>query len=362
MQTVLWIPDNHPPLTKTYPDTIIRSLPLAAIIREATNLLATGELVAFPTETVYGLGANALDQQALARVFAAKGRPSDNPLIAHVASLSQVAMLSDQVPTIAWELMSRFWPGPLSILLPALPTLPMQLTAGLPHVAVRMPRHAIARALIASLGHPIAAPSANLSGRPSPTTPDHVLTDLAGRIGGVISSGACEVGIESTVVAIDENRIVILRPGQISGGDLEQLGYTVRYDAGLDDRDVKAVPRAPGQKYRHYAPTGQLTVVIGPDEKMIDYIQSGIRKSRAANLRVGVLYLAEEHYDEADLSIRLGVSRQSDEIARNLYSALRTCDDQMLDVIFVEGLPDQESFRAIGNRLYKAASGRVVQV
>ena len=383
-------------------------------IAEAARTLREGGIVAFPTETVYGLGADARNADAVLRVFEAKGRPSDNPLIVHIADRRQLGELSLPFGEIPARLMERFWPGPLTIVLPARPgELAPQVTAGLDTVAVRMPAHPVALRLISEAGCPIAAPSANRSGRPSPTEASHVLEDLAGRIDGVIDGGPAEVGLESTVVMIEDGRIRVLRPGGVTREALEEAarcevivediahaggmgeGPDGRVDgtggaksgAGRDaDRITGAegganrtgeagsgahavanggtpVPRSPGMKYAHYAPRGEMTLVIGSREAVRDYIGREAAAARAAGCRTGVLTW-EEHagrYD-ADAVVVCGSLARPEQAARRLYAALREFDARGIGRIWAEGCPPEGIGLALMNRLAKAAGGRIVRV
>ncbi len=342
----------------------LRPLAPREIYEQAARVIRAGGLVAFPTETVYGLGADAQSEQAIRAVYAAKGRPADNPLIAHIAQLSQLSRLCAAVPPLAHELMATFWPGPLTIVLPAAPGAPRALTAGLPDVAVRMPRHPVALALILAAGVPVAAPSANLSGKPSPTEADHVLDDLAGKIDGVIDGGPCEVGIESTVIALDESgAVVILRPGSIGRAELSRFGAPVRYDPALLAGDG-AAPRAPGQKYRHYAPRAPVLLVRGGvQQAALAAIERFAAEISAAGAAVAVLTVsAARAPDGARLWLPLSFSGAAEEVARELYRALRMCDDAGVDRILLEGVSGGQEGVAVMNRMVKAAGGRVVEV
>ncbi len=341
-----------------------RTLPSREIFEQAADIIKAGGLVAFPTETVYGLGADAGNEQALRAIYAAKGRPADNPLIAHVAKAEQLLQLCQFVPSLAQDLIGAFWPGPLTITLPALPSIPRTLTGGLSNVAVRMPSHPVALALIRAADSPLAAPSANLSGRPSPTVARHVLADLAGRIDGVIDGGRCEVGIESTVIALEpEGGIVILRPGAIGPDKLSRFGVPVSYDSALLASD-NAAPRAPGQKYRHYAP--QAPVLL---------FHSRIQAAALEELERHALALAATGAVVAALTVSavaspsgarlwLPLSRTAavHEVARGLYGALRMCDDEGVDQIVLEGISGGESAAAVMNRMFKAAGNRMLEV
>lgn len=348
-------------LDSSYSEVRIQRLPVEQLVFEAAQHLRADELVAFPTETVYGLGASAVSSKALLRVFAAKKRPLDNPLIAHVSSLTQLEQLTTHVPSLAQQLMDAFWPGPLSILLPARRDLPKELTAGLPTVAVRMPRHPLTLALIEEVGMPLAGPSANRSGRPSPTKAQHVLEDLAGEIAGVIDGGTCSVGIESTVIEIMDGRIVILRPGDITSADLKSFGVPVVYDQHLvEPQEEAAVPRSPGQKYRHYAPRGEMRVLIGETAACRKYVREAIGLAHNQGKRVAVLGFESSIGEGADFFLDLGNSSQT--IAAHLYEALRACDEAAIDLVFVRGYEPSESHFALMNRLFKASGGAFIDL
>lgn len=339
-------------------------------LKEAAAALAAGGIVAFPTETVYGLGGDAGNTEAVRRIFAAKGRPSDNPLIVHVADMSAVDLLATGVSDIERLLMEAFWPGPLTLVLPvregAVSTL---VTAGLDTVAVRVPAHDTARRLIAASGCPIAAPSANRSGRPSPTLAAHVREDLDGRIDGVLDGGPTGVGLESTVVQVTGDRVHILRPGGVTREMLQQALGKRASVAGADSRATDAAashehaPRSPGVKYAHYAPKGELLLVIGKPADMIAAIQAQAEEARARGLRVGVLACSEHapRY-EADAVLDCGPSDAPELAAQSLYALLRECDEREFDFIVAEGYEEQGIGAALMNRLRKAAGGNVMKV
>ncbi|MHB1682132.1 MAG: L-threonylcarbamoyladenylate synthase [Bacilli bacterium] len=366
-KTILWRTDDAAP-DPTMGDSmncIQRTLAAEEITTEAAAILRAGGLVAFPTETVYGLGASVFNASALASVFAVKGRPADNPLIAHVADMGQLELLAERVSPLCRALMDAFWPGPLSVLLPVRAGLPQELTAGLATVAVRMPRHPLALRLIRETGAPLAAPSANRSGRPSPTTAAHVLEDLGGAIDGVIDGGPCKIGIESTVIEVVGDAIVILRPGQIDVSALSAFGVPVRYDAHAVQVSADtaapggAAPRSPGQKYRHYAPRADLQVLMGRNGAFADFVQGALGKARAEGKRVAVLSRRDQALPQADFSYVLG---EDDEMAARLYDALRACDSAGVDVIYLQGPQDEERSAALVNRLYKAAAGKILRI
>ena len=257
----------------------------------AAQLLREGKLVAFPTETVYGLGGDAYDKTASARIYAAKGRPSDNPLIVHIAEIGELEKLAVNIPEEAYLLAEKFWPGPMTMILNRKDTVPKETTGGLDTVAIRMPSHPIARRLIIESGLPIAAPSANASGRPSTTKAEHVIEDLDGKIDMIIDGGSSDIGLESTIVDLTVKPALILRPGYITKEMLQEVLPDIEYDKAVLKRvrDDTIVAKAPGMKYRHYAPKGQLTIFEGEREKVIARIVSEVREKMKENLRVGIL-------------------------------------------------------------------------
>ncbi|WP_274654332.1 L-threonylcarbamoyladenylate synthase [Paenibacillus humicola] len=377
-----------------------------AVFAETGRLLREGGLVAFPTETVYGLGANARDSRAVERIFAAKGRPSDNPLIVHIADRSQLETLVAPYGETAARLMDRFWPGPLTLVLPALPgAVSPRVTAGLDTVAVRMPAHPAALALIAAAGCPVAAPSANRSGRPSPTEAAHVLADLDGCIDAVLDGGTPGVGLESTVVEIDGDAVRILRPGGVTAEALREVAARVEYDAAAAPGAAPApggpavpaaepagtpqgaaalaaqpapapgpglaaaagaaspAPRSPGMKYAHYAPRGVMVLVQGPAADVAAYVRSQADAARARGERTGVLAFAEHAaLFDADHVVVAGALAQLETAAHGLYAALRSFDELGVERIWAETCPQEGIGHALMNRLAKAAAGRMVIV
>ncbi|MDQ7859774.1 MAG: L-threonylcarbamoyladenylate synthase [Armatimonadota bacterium] len=328
--------------------------PEAAAIGEAAAVLSSGGLVAFPTETVYGLGADALDARAVARLFEVKGRPADNPIIVHVASPTDVDALATHVGATARVLIDRFWPGPLTLVLPAAPVVPEVTRGGLPTVAVRMPAHAVALALIAAARRPVAAPSANRSGRPSPTTAQHVLADLGERIDLVLDAGPAPVGVESTVVDVSGTTPVLLRPG---GLPLEALQAAVGAVA-LPAPGAAATARSPGTRYRHYAPRARVVLVEGrPDAG--ERVAAAVRRLWDEGLRVGAMVTSEGAAGvPAGAVVRVMGPRAAPEvIAANLFAQLRELDEAGLDAIVVEGVAERGLGRAVMDRLRRAAAG-----
>nr|WP_251037408.1 L-threonylcarbamoyladenylate synthase [Paenibacillus albidus] len=342
-------------------------------LAEAAEMLRQGSTVAFPTETVYGLGADARNTAAVEAVFAAKGRPSDNPLIVHIADPAALAGLVTEVHPAAAALMNAYWPGSLTLVLPVRPgVLSPRVTAGLDTVGVRVPDHPVALALLSAAGCPVAAPSANRSGRPSPTLAAHVLDDLAGYIGGVLDGGPAGVGLESTVVQVQpDGTALVLRPGGITA---EQLAAVVgaaavaaapEPAAGSASAAANLAPRAPGMKYTHYAPRGWLGVVRGASPQRV--AEAAAEQLSAAKLggEVTGLLLFEEHQAlypaaAADCVVSLGSLASPEEGARSLYAALRRFDEAGATYILAEACPEAGLGAAIMNRLMKAAGGSVI--
>lgn len=329
----------------------------------AAALLKSGALVAFPTETVYGLGANALDETAAKRIYEAKGRPSDNPLIVHIAEVSALEELAEEVPPEAYALAEAFWPGPLTIILKKKACVPDGTTGGLNTVAIRLPSDGIARSLIKESGVFVAAPSANASGRPSPTTADHVYTDLKGRIECIIDGGPVEIGVESTIVDLSGDAPLILRPGFITREDLARVLDSVEYDEAVISKVPRAgvVAKAPGMKYRHYAPKGDLTIYEGSTENVVARINAEIRKAEAAGLKAGVLATDETAslYEGGNV-LSLGTRSNEISLTAHLFYVLREFDDIGADLIFSESFDSAELGEAIMNRLRKAAGYKIV--
>lgn len=334
------------------------------VIGDAARLIDAGELVAFPTETVYGLGADALRAEAAAKIYAAKGRPSDNPLIIHIAEFDDLARVADDVPPQAKILADAFWPGPLTMILNKKREVPDATTGGLQTVAVRMPNHPVALELIKRSGCLIAAPSANASGRPSPTEAAHVQQDLSGRIAMILDGGAVGIGIESTIVDLTEEVPMILRPGYITQEMLaDVLGREVVIDPGiLADDDVKR-PKAPGMKYRHYAPKARLSIVEGPGQAVVAKINELAESARRAGKRAAVI-ATDETAGSYEAAAVLSIGSRADDatIARQLYRILRECDELQVSEIYSESFQTPNLGAAIMNRLLKAAGHTVIRV
>lgn len=346
METKVWLVDKNVDNLQSYPQII-----------QSAELLEANQVVAFPTETVYGLGANAKSDEAVKKVFEAKGRPSDNPLIVHIASEEQLIEIVEEIPERARKLMAEFWPGPLTLIMKKKPgKLSNLVTAGLDTVAVRMPNHPIALGLISASGLPIAAPSANTSGKPSPTSAKHVADDLVGRIAGIVDGGATGVGVESTVLDCTVQIPVILRPGGITFEQIEAVIGTVRQDVALKHKD--AAPKAPGMKYTHYAPKAPLYLVKGNQA----FLQHLVNEKRSEGLKVGIIS-ASEHQQEYDADYVLAPGSLADlqTVAAGLYETLRQFDGLDTDIIFSEMFPESGIGVAVMNRLVKAAGHQIIE-
>lgn len=334
-------------------------------LRHAGEIIRQGGLVAFPTETVYGLGADALNAEAAARIYTAKGRPSDNPLIVHIWNKEQVAELAEDVPEDAWRVMEAFWPGPLTIILKKKATVPDGTTGGLSTVAIRMPSHELARAFLAESDRMVAAPSANTSGRPSPTLAAHVYEDMRGRIPLILDGGAVGIGIESTIIDMSEDVPVILRPGYITKDMLETILPEVRIDPAVTGRTMKkdVVAKAPGMKYRHYAPKGQLTLVEGEREKVIATINRLAWEKVREGHKVGIIG-TDETCDAYYVGIRRSIGSREDpeSVAANLYRILREFDAMECDLMYSESFFSAGLGNAIMNRMLKAAGYHLISV
>lgn len=330
-------------------------------IEKAVALIRAGELVAFPTETVYGLGANGLDGAAVLRIFEAKGRPADNPLILHITSLEQVLPLIDgPLPEKARILADAFWPGPMTMVLPKSNLVPPAVTAGLDTVAIRMPSHPAARALIDKAGVPIAAPSANRSGRPSPTQAGHVLEDMDGRIAMVLDGGPCQVGLESTVVDMTGEVPRILRPGGVTPEMIEKALGAVRVDeSALRPLREGEKARSPGMKYRHYAPKGRLTIVRGEAVDVAREIALRYDEETARGVRCAILASSAERYGARNVR---ALGDAPEDVAANLFAALREMDKAGVQRIFAEAVDSSGLGLAVMNRMGRAAAFDIIEV
>ncbi len=333
------------------------------ILRRAGNIIKSGGLVAFPTETVYGLGGDALNRESARRIYAAKGRPSDNPLIVHICRVQDLGEIAAEVPEEAVRIADAFWPGPLTMILKKADRVPGETTGGLDTVAVRFPSHPAARKLIQYGGGFIAAPSANLSGKPSPTEGRYVTEDMNGRINMILDGGAAGIGLESTIIDLTVTPPQILRPGYVTQMMLSRVLGEVDIDVTILDGSSAQAPRAPGMKYRHYAPRGDLVIVEGTSEHVAAYMNRKAAEDARAGERTGIIGTKETvgQY-RADVVTCLGARKDQDSIARNLYSALRQMDDENVTKIYCECFTDRDFGQAIMNRLLKAAGHTVVRV
>lgn len=345
MNTKVWKVDKYVDNLESNPHVV-----------DAALLLQENEVVALPTETVYGLGGNAESDKAVAKIFAAKGRPVDNPLIIHIAEKQQLSSFVTEIPAKAEALMDKFWPGPLTIIFKQREgMLSEKATAGLATVAVRMPDHPLALALLKQCGLPIAAPSANSSGKPSPTRAEHVIDDLNGKIAGVLDGGSTGVGVESTVIDCTEEIPVILRPGGVTKEQLEAAIGEVGIDQALTDDHAR--PKAPGMKYRHYAPDAPLFMVSGTNA----FLQHLVEEKQQKGLRVGVLTTIEQvGAYQADLVLACGRRSELETVAADLYDTLRRFNKENVDIIFSEIFPGDGVGYAIMNRLQKAAGNKLI--
>lgn len=344
IQTKMWIADS----------TVDKELVMCNL-KEAADLIKKDEVVAFPTETVYGLGANAYSTEAVQKIFEAKGRPTDNPLIIHIADLNALKEVAEQIPDSAEKLIKAFWPGPLTLVLPKKGPLSPLVTAGLETVGIRMPEHPIALELIRLSGVPLAAPSANRSGKPSPTTGAHVQLDLDGKIAGIVDGGPTGVGVESTVVDCTTSPVTILRPGGITAEQLTEVLGEVQVDPALGDELLP--PKSPGVKYTHYAPNAPLYLV-----ESINQLKDRLEEEKRKGNTVGVLTTAENKaaYKDADAVVVCGKRAELATVAQTIYSALRKFDQTGVDVILSETFPEEGIGKAVMNRLKKAAGGKIL--
>lgn len=330
-------------------------------LSQAANIIKNGGLVAFPTETVYGLGANGLDEDAVKKIYIAKERPQDNPLILHVSSMDEVSRLVDKIPQEARLCMDKFWPGPLTIILNRSKLVPDIITAGLDSVAIRMPNNPIALKLIEMANTPIAAPSANTSGSPSPTKANHVIEDLNGKIDMIIDGGSAEVGLESTILDLTGDTPSILRPGGITLEQLRQVMPNVVVD--VTEVSEFMTPKSPGQKYRHYAPIADLILFEGEIGNISKAINKKTLELMEDGLKVGIMATEEtkEEYPEGYVIV-VGSREKRETIASNLFTAIRFFDEARVNIILAEGIEMDNIGTAIMNRLVKASSGKVIKV
>lgn len=333
------------------------------LMQHAGNIIKEGGLVAFPTETVYGLGGDALSPESSKKIYAAKGRPSDNPLIIHICRMEDLDYIAEDIPEAAFKLAEAFWPGPLTMIFNKSKLVPYETTGGLDTVAVRMPHSPIARAFIEAAGGYVAAPSANLSGRPSPTLAKYVAEDMAGRVEMILDGGDVELGLESTIIDMTAKEPVILRPGYITKEMLAEFLSAVDEDETIMHDECGRPPKAPGMKYRHYAPNAELTVVDGDADCVIEYINKEICRLGKEGHKTGVI-AADDTITKyrADICKNIGNRNDGKTIARELYRILREFDDEGATVIFSEAFDTAGVGRAVMNRLLKAAGHHIVHL
>lgn len=337
----------------------------AGCLSEAESILKAGGLVAFPTETVYGLGADALNEEASKKIYEAKGRPSDNPLIVHISRTEDIELLAKEIPDKAYRLAKVFWPGPLTMILKKKDCVPYQTTGGLDTVAIRLPANSIARSLIEESGIFIAAPSANISGKPSPTTAEHVIKDLNGKIDMIIDGGHATYGLESTIVDLSGDKPMILRPGCITKTMLHNVIGNIDYDPAVITRhpDQNMVPKAPGMKYRHYAPEGSLTIYEGDINLVVNEINRKAKENCESGNSVGIIATEESRARYLyGLVKTVGTRRDEASIAAGLYGILREFDELHTQFIYSESFTDDSLGQAIMNRLLKAAGYHIIKV
>lgn len=338
-------------------------------IQKATNILKGNGIVAFPTETVYGLGANALEDTAVKKIYLAKGRPSDNPLIIHISSKKDIYKLVKNVPSIADTLIDSFWPGALTIIFPKTDIVPNVTSGNLNTVAIRMPKNKICLELIKSCGFPLAAPSANTSTKPSPTKASHVYNDLNGKIPMIIDGGKCSIGIESSVVTINNNEIIMLRAGGITKEMIQKIlpntNITVKNNEYKNcfDSPTDNICISPGMKYKHYAPNGELFLIRGENDRVMRYIKNNLLLDYKNNTKSLVICTKEniEFYKKFN-HLNIGSNHNLDDVAKNLFDVLRQCDDMNTKKIYVQTFLEDGIGIAIMNRLCKASSNKIINV
>lgn len=327
------------------------------VIKEAADIINRGGIVVFPTETVYGIGADALNDEAVDKIFKAKGRPQDNPLIVHISAFDELYGLAKTVPENAKKLAEKYWPGPLTMILYKKDILSDKITAGLDTAAIRLPENKIALALIKESGKPIAAPSANTSGKPSPTEADHVIEDLMGKVDMIIDGGSTDIGLESTVVDMTSEVPMILRPGGVTGENIKGVLGNCMYDPAIIKSSEKIVPKSPGQKYRHYSPKAKVILYKGDVEKIALKINEDYVKFSSEGYKVGIMSTVQtEKYYKGKLTILCGDRTKPLSISSNLFRDLRNFDHIGVNIILAEAVDENGLGKAIMNRLGKASS------
>jgi len=331
-------------------------------IKECGKALKTGKTVVFPTETVYGLGGNIYCEESVAEIYKAKGRPADNPLIVHIWNVSQLAELVEEIPENAGILMKKYWPGPLTIIFKKNKNLPDYITRGLDTVAVRMPSNPIALKLLEECGVPIAAPSANTSGRPSPTRGSHVVEDLKDKVDVIIDGGSCKIGLESTVIDVYSKPLMILRPGGVTLENILKDIKNVIYDPSLMHTSLNTAPKSPGQKYRHYSPEAELYLFTGDIEKVREKIKNKTEEMSIEGKKVLIMTSKESvpYYDKG-IILNLGSRDDYKSISSNIFRALRKADELKVDIILSESFEERGLGKAIMNRLIRASGSNIIK-
>ena len=328
-------------------------------INKQSKLLSEGKTVIFTTEAIYGLGANALDEDAVKKIYEAKGRPSDNPLIVHIYDKEEVYNLAENINEKAKTIMDKFWPGPITIILNKKDIVPYRTSGGLETVAIRMPSHLIAREIIKEAGVPIAAPSANISGRPSPTKADHVYEEMNGRVSGIVLGGDCNFGLESTVLDVTTENPMILRPGSITKEELEKVIGEVLIDPSLERKEDNKKAKAPGMKYTHYSPDADVYIVSGNREETISKINSLVVENNKKGLKTGVMCLEQNKNNYKGEVVSLGSTLE--EVGSNLFDVLRKMDKMNIDIVYSEEFSRNGVGQAIMNRLLKSAGYKTIK-
>jgi len=348
-------------LTKIYKVNCLNPKEDLEAIRDCANILKCDGLIAFPTETVYGLGANAFSTVAINKIYRAKGRPSDNPLIIHIAKKEDLNLIAKNISNKAKLLINSFWPGPLTLVVEKKECIPIETSGGLNTIGVRMPSNNVANLLIKESG-PLAAPSANLSGRPSPTNADHVITDLNSKIDAVIDGGSCKYGLESTILDVTTNIPCLLRPGSITLGMIEHIIGKIEIDKTVtEDKLTDVIPKAPGMKYKHYSPMADITIIIGEEKNVVKNI---INLANHSNTKVGIMATdkTKDLYHGCGVVLSVGDRHNPESIAANLFKIFREFDNHNVNSIFAEGFLGQGIELAIMNRLIKAAAYNIINV
>lgn len=335
-----------------------------ALINKAAEILNNGGLVAFPTETVYGLGANALNPIAVKKIYEAKGRPSDNPLIVHISDISELNQLTENISEKAYKLIEAFWPGPLTIILKKSNLIPKETSGGLDTVAIRFPSNTAAQLIIKAAGVPIAAPSANSSGKPSPTHASHVIFDLNGKIDMIIDGGHSVYGLESTIIDLSTDIPCLLRPGAITKSMIENVIGNINIDkAVIEKLGENEKPKAPGMKYKHYSPYADIKIISGNTDNTVLYINKMLTECQNNNIKAGVIASEQTKDKYKDCTVLvIGDRNKPETIAANLFKMLRKCDFLSLDVVYIESFDESEIGMAIMNRLKKAAGYNIINV